>query len=87
MNSYGPEDGIFLLPYELFDSTFTKYALHDKRDAQTILDYKKRIMDGIKIDDAKKALELKVWNGERPQETVTREEAAAMVYRALNPKA
>lgn len=41
-------------------------------------------MDNISIEEAKQALEAKIWNGERAKDPVTREEAAAMVFRALN---
>lgn len=40
-------------------------------------------MDNITIEDAKLALEAKIWNGTRPQETATREETAAMIQRAI----
>ena len=40
-------------------------------------------MDSINIQEAKDAYVAKIWNGERPTETVTREECAAMVMRAM----
>jgi len=40
-------------------------------------------MDNINIEDAKKALEAKIWNGERPTEPASREEVSAMIYRAI----
>ena len=40
-------------------------------------------MENINIEDAKKAFEAKIWNGERPTETASREEVSAMIYRAL----
>lgn len=41
-------------------------------------------MDGITIEDAKKALEAKIWNGIEPDKPASRQETAAMIYRALN---
>ena len=55
----------------------------DTKDEEAIISYKKRIMQNITIEDAKKALESKVWNGERAQEPATREEVAAMIHRAI----
>lgn len=40
-------------------------------------------MEGITIEDAKKALEAKLWNGIDPQRPATREEVAAMILRAM----
>ncbi len=33
INSYGPSNGVFYIPYEFTDSLFTRYALSDSRDA------------------------------------------------------
>lgn len=83
INSYGQNNGYFSLPYNLFDTTFTKYAIIPTQEIDTILLYKQRIMDGISIESAKTAFTNGFWNGERPKDTVTREEAAAMVERAF----
>lgn len=40
-------------------------------------------MEGINIEDAKKAYELGLWNGQNPTAPITREEASALVFRAL----
>lgn len=40
-------------------------------------------MENITIEAAKTALTNSFWNGERPQDPVTREEAAAMVERVF----
>lgn len=58
----------------------SKYSLIDNPDP--IISYKQKIMDNISIDSAKKAFENGFFNGERPQDTATREEVAAMVERA-----
>lgn len=84
-NSYGPENGYFSIPYELAGTLFTRYAVADTKDEEAISLYRQRIMDNITIEDAKKALEAKIWNGLEPQKPATREEVAAMIYRATNP--
>ena len=71
----------FYINYEDFNLLFhSKFSLIDKED-ESILNYKKKLMENITIDSAKKALENKIWNWERPSDIVTREECAAMVQR------
>ncbi len=86
INSYGEDNGYFTIPYNLTSSLFTRYAVIDSNDKDTINNYKKSIMDNISIEDAKKALEAKIWNGENPKQPSTREEVAAMIYRAVSTK-
>lgn len=83
INSYGESNGPFTIPYGLWDTLYSKTAIHDTTDDKAINDYNNRIMANITIEDAKKALEQGIWNGERPQETASREEVAAMIARAL----
>jgi len=83
LNSYGAENGYFLMPWDLFDTTFTKYAIIPIQDIDAILLYKKNIMSNITIEAAKKSFEAGIWNGQRPQETASREEVAAMIQRAM----
>lgn len=45
--------------------------------------YMANIIKKINLDSAVKAYELKIWNGERPKDTVTREECAAMIMRSI----
>ena len=86
VNSYGEENGYFSIPYDLVGTLFTRYAVTDAKDEEAISLYRQRIMDNITIEDAKKALEAKIWNGLDPQKPATREEVAAMIYRATeNP--
>ena len=82
-NSLWPEDGLFIIPYSLTNTLFNRYSIFDSKDERYLLNYKKRIMDNINIEDAKKALEAKIWNGERPTEPASREEVSAMIYRAI----
>lgn len=81
INSYGQKNGYFTLPYELFFTTFTKYAILPGEETNQLLTYRLKLMDNIKIDSARDALTNGFWNWERPQDTVTREEAAAMAER------
>lgn len=41
-------------------------------------------MENINIEEAKRAFTNKLWNGERATEPITREEAAAIIQRALD---
>jgi hypothetical protein len=36
INSYGANNGRFIIPYEFTDSLFTTYALHDSRDEEIL---------------------------------------------------
>lgn len=81
LNSYGENNGFAKLPKELYGTTFTKYAIIPKNKYDLTLLYKKEIMSKIKLESAKKAFELWIWNGVDPEKTVTREEASAMIYR------
>lgn len=65
---------------------FTRYAVTDSRDDEAILSYRKAIMDGISIEDAKTAVKKGIWSGERPNEPATRQETAAMILRATEGK-
>lgn len=60
----------------LFDSKFTFI-----NDTKILLNYKNKIMENIKLESSKKAFELWIWNWENPSMNITREEAAAMIYR------
>ena len=44
-------------------------------------------MDSISIEDAKKAFEDGIWNGLDPKNPASREEVAAVVYRAIQKMA
>ena len=85
-NSYWDEKfdgGKMYLPYKSFDLLFnSKYSLIDKEDA--ILSYKKKVMEWINIESAKRAFEEGLWNGERPTDSMTREETAAIIMRAID---
>jgi hypothetical protein len=58
----------------------TKFSLIDKTD-NIILQHKKKIMEGLKLEWSKKAFELNLWNGENPDKPISREESRAMLYR------
>jgi hypothetical protein len=70
----------------LLGTLYTRYAIIDKTDEEAILSYKTRIMEAISIEDAKKALEANIWNGTDPKNPASREETAAMIWRALQDK-
>lgn len=74
--------GVFYVPYDLFPTLFTRYAVADLNEEAALISYKQRIMDAISIEDAKKAREAHIWNGTNPTAPATREEVAAMIYRA-----
>lgn len=83
VNSYGQNNGIFYIPYSLTDTLFTRYAVIDAKDEEAILSYKNRIMGAITIEDARKAYEAKIWNGENPEKPASRQEVSAMIWRAM----
>ena len=69
-----------ILPYEYLDKLyFSKYALVD--NPNSILLYKQKIMDNIKLESAKKAFENWFYNWLDWDKTATREEVAAMIER------
>ncbi len=86
VNSYGQNNGLFTIPYDLTNTLFTRYSVVDDNDEEFIRTYHQRVMASINIEEAKKAFEAGIWNGERSTETVSREECAAMVYRATHEK-
>jgi hypothetical protein len=83
-NSYWTEKfdkGRFYIKYEDFDLLYnSKFSLIDQQD-QSILNYKKKIMENLTLDSAKKAMELGIWNWENPNSPISREETSAMLYR------
>lgn len=83
MNSYGSSNGYFEIPYHLVDTLFTRYAIIDIMDEEFLTNYRRHLMEDIKIPDAAKALEELIWNGLNPRHPATREEVAAMIYRAI----
>lgn len=82
-NSNNYDNWFFYLRYENFNALFTNKVVFIN-DIKVLDTYKKRIMEKITIEEAKKAFEEKLWNWERPQEQITREECATIVMRALN---
>lgn len=84
INSYGEDNGYFLIPFALTDTLFTRYSVIDASDEGLITKYKEKIMNEINIEEARKAFVEGIWNGERATQTVTREEAAAMIQRAID---
>ena len=61
----------------------TKFWLIDKSDP-IITNHKKTIMNAITIDAAKEWYTLGLWDGTRPNEPITRQEAIAVVMRAMD---
>lgn len=61
----------------------TRFSLIDKEDPIISL-YKKQIMENITIDSAKQAFEAGIWNWLNPKNPASREEVAAMIFRAIN---
>ena len=84
--SYGKENydnGFIYLKYsDIWLIYPSKFSLIDKADE--VNSYKKRIMENITIDSAKKAFENGLWSGTNPQGTASREEMAAVVQRAYD---
>lgn len=77
---------MFLIHWELIDTLFTRYAIFDSKDEEAIANYKKAIMENITIEDAKQAYLAGLWSGERAKDNISREECAAIVWRAMQKK-
>jgi len=45
MNSYGPNNGLFEIPFSLFGTLFTKYAIIDLTEEEYVTHYRNRVMD------------------------------------------
>jgi hypothetical protein len=72
-----------LLPYEYLDKLYySKYALVD--NPNSILLYKQKIMEDIKLETAKLFVARWYTNWERPQDNITREEIWAIFERVLS---
>lgn len=81
LNSYWENNGFAKLPKELYHTTYTKYAIIPKTKYDITLIYKKTIMSKIKLESARKAMELWLYNWLNGDKPITREESAAIAYR------
>lgn len=77
-NSY--DNGFFYIKFDDISALYEARYIFTN-DTTLIDNYKNKIMENIKLESAKKAFELWLWNWERPNETATREEVSAMIYR------
>ena len=84
LNSYWAENWYIEFPEELYNTTYTKYAIVPKVWYNLDLLYKKRIMENIKLESAKKAFENWFWNWLEWDKPVSREEAGAMMQRVYD---
>lgn len=85
LNSYWPNNGYSTISEDLYNTTFTKYAILPKEDYNLTLIYKNKIMNEIKLEMAKQfvAREWKYTNWERPNDPITRQEFWATMERVL----
>jgi hypothetical protein len=73
----------FYIKIEEFNSILYNTKLTFINNTDLIDNYKKRVMEQIKLDSAKLFFLLWLTNWERPQENITREEVMAMNYRVI----
>lgn len=81
INSYWPNNWYFTIPYELYNTLYSRYAVFGLNEEDLLLTYKamKTIEEAVK-----EGIELGITNGERLKETPTREEVITIVVRALD---
>lgn len=79
INSYGQENGQFTIPYELFNTTFTKYAIQDFIDQDAILLLKTKKMEERK----QRIIDLWISNGLNPDMNITRNETMLMLWKLV----
>jgi len=70
------------LPYNLFDKLFlSKYSLIDRENS--ILTYKKQIMNNIDLEWAKILFDKWIWNWLNPKDNMSRQEVMQVLYRVI----
>ena len=71
--------GLFYISYDSYNDILfpSKYSILDSKDE--VLEYKKKIMEGINIEKAKDAFEKWLWNGKNATQSASREEVATMI--------
>ena len=80
INSYGVNNGVFTIPFELFETLFSRYAISDFEDTDAILLFKSLLMDEL----VKKAIDLGITSGSELERPILRREAILMIMRAFN---
>lgn len=80
INSYGPENWYFTIPFDLYPTLFTRYAISDFVDEVLILNYKKKMQQET-ID---KAIELWITNWQELERPILRREAILMIMKLYN---
>ena len=71
----------FYIKYDDIDClSITKTIFINNTD---VLKLKKKIMDKINYDEAKAGFEIWLWNWQRPEDPITREEAIVVIFRAM----
>ncbi len=82
-SSFMFDNWFFYIRIEDFEKALFFTKLNFINNKEIILQYKKKIMENIKLESAKKAIENWIWNGIDWDKAVTREEAAAMIQRVF----
>lgn len=79
INSYGQENGYFDIPYELFGTLFSKYAIVSQKYQDIISNHK------AKMDETymKKTVDSGLMSSDRPDDSVTRKEMSIIIGRLL----
>lgn len=80
-NSWGVDwgdNGCFYIPFDQWNNLFSTFILYDMNDSALIQAQKDKVSEAKR----KKAQELGIWNGKRPDDTATRGEVAEMIFNA-----
>ena len=81
VNSYWPNNWYFTIPYHLWNTLYTRYAVFGIDEKYLLLTY--RAMRTIK-EAVQEGVKLGITNGERLKDTLTREEGITMVVRGID---
>ena len=80
LNSYGPENGVFEIPYNLTQTLFSRYAISDFEDAEKILSFKRDVMQ----KNIQKAIDAWITNWSRQDKPATRWEVMTMMWALIS---
>jgi len=76
INSYGENNGVFEIPYNLVNTLFTRYAISDFEDTDRILLFKQNIMQ----KNIQKAIDSWITSGKNQDKPATRWEVMTMMW-------
>ena len=81
VNSYGKKDGYFVIPYDLVNTLYTRYAVLNDDKEEYLLLFKTKLLMKTVAENVKTLVDLWITNGERLNEKASREEVLVLVAR------